>query len=243
MGYRFALLLTDFSEICDAEGGFSGATLGEQTAIEFMQIIAQDRWRPGQKLPSEAELCKVLNIGRSTLREAFRILAFAGILRLRVGEGTYVSDEPSKFLDRVFTQSLLNADKDLDSLWTTRILLEAETAALCAEHASDENLQALGDILSEMRVSMSESWEAFLHHDVQFHQSIANYSQNTILAELLRSVRGLLQGMFASTMQSPSAMELAFSQHLGIFETLKHHEPRAARRAMRSHLARFREGI
>ena len=160
---------------------------------------------------------------------------------MRVGEGTYVSDEPSKFLDRVFTQGLINTERDLDALWHTRILLEKETTALCAEHFSDESLRTLNSLLAGMQESKDRSWEIFLRLDAEFHQSIANYSQNAILAELLRTVRGLLSGMFAGTTQNQSAMELAFAQHVEILEKLKQRDPHAAKRAMGSHLAGFRE--
>jgi DNA-binding FadR family transcriptional regulator len=66
----------------------SRVTLGEQVAAQLAEQISGGRWRPGDRLPSESELCAALRIGRSTLREALKSLAFVGLVQMRPGEGT-----------------------------------------------------------------------------------------------------------------------------------------------------------
>ena len=58
----------------------SRVTLGEQVAAQLSDQIAEGRWKPGEKLPSEAELCFALNIGRSTLREALKKMGRADLI-------------------------------------------------------------------------------------------------------------------------------------------------------------------
>ena len=68
-------------------------TIGEQVALQLAGMISDGRWVAGQKLPSESALCQALSIGRSTLREALKSLAFIGMVRMRAGDGTYVAEK------------------------------------------------------------------------------------------------------------------------------------------------------
>jgi len=63
----------------------SHTTLSEQVALQLATELAAKRWQPGDNLPSEAELCRAFNVGRSTVREALRSLAIIGMIRTRAG--------------------------------------------------------------------------------------------------------------------------------------------------------------
>src|SRR5947207_4416695 len=113
-------------------------SLGEQVALQLADLIAERRWAPGQRLPPEAELCQVLNVGRSTLREALKSLAFIGMVRMRAGDGTYVAEESRGLLHRLLAKGLLKSQKDLEDVCETRLLLETELAALAAERRTPD---------------------------------------------------------------------------------------------------------
>jgi len=115
----------------------SRVTLGEQVAAQLADQITEGRWRPGDKLPSESELCATLHIGRSTLREALKSLAFIGLVQMRPGEGTYVLDGTQLLVDRIRTRGLLKSEKDLQDVGEARMILETELAALAAERADE----------------------------------------------------------------------------------------------------------
>ena len=76
----------------------SRVTLGEQVAAQLAEQISEGRWKPGDRLPSESELCSTMGIGRSTLREALKSLAFVGLVQMRPGEGTTSSTAPGCWL-------------------------------------------------------------------------------------------------------------------------------------------------
>ncbi len=91
-------------------------TLGEQVAAQLSDQIAQGRWKPGEKLPSESELCFAMKIGKSTLREALKALAFVGMVRMRPGEGTYVIEGSGLLIDRIMARGLLKTNKELQDV-------------------------------------------------------------------------------------------------------------------------------
>ena len=88
----------------------SRTTLSEQVAKQLASEIESGRWKPGEKLPSEADLCRVFNVGRSSLREALKSLSFIGLISIRAGGGSYVADERSKYIDRPFPVSYTHLD-------------------------------------------------------------------------------------------------------------------------------------
>ncbi|MDE3180616.1 MAG: FadR family transcriptional regulator [Acidobacteriota bacterium] len=217
-------------------------TLSEQVALQIAERISGGRWAAGQKLPPESALCKTFHVGRSTLREALKSLAFIGLVRMRAGEGTFVAEGPSRFLKHILTQGLLSNEKDVTELCEARILLETELAAICSQRASDQNLASLDQIVVRMGEAIRESGKAFLELDLEFHLRIAEYSQNGVLAQLLRTIRGLLHEVIEKSSQIPGSQTLALEQHRKILEALLQRDERKSRAAMRDHLKTFERG-
>src|SRR5262245_2381152 len=69
-------------------------TLTEIAEQELRQAIARGTFRPGSQLPTEAELCQMLGVSRTVVREALRVLEEDGLLARRHGVGTFVRDHP-----------------------------------------------------------------------------------------------------------------------------------------------------
>ena len=160
----------------------SRVTLSEQVALQLASELTGGRWKPGEKLPSEAELCKAFNVGRSTLREALKSLAFIGLIRMRAGGGSYVCDQPSKYLDGpLFAKGVLNTEKDITDLTEARILLETEVAGLCAQRATEQDFEVLDEILKQMKTAIEQGGDAFRQLDLGFHLAIAGGSKNQVL--------------------------------------------------------------
>lgn len=219
----------------------SRTSLSERVAIEIMRMISTSQWKEGEKLPSEAELCKAFQVGRSTLREALKSLAFVGVVRGRPGEGTYVVGGPTKFIDRVLAQGQLNTEKDVNDLCETRIALETELAALCAERRTAENLQDLESLMQRMQGPLPEGEKQFLDLDVMFHLSIAAGSKNPLLTQLLQTIRGQLQELIMRSLQIPGSRDVACAEHSAIFDAIRQRNQHKARNAMRHHLHTFQK--
>jgi len=214
----------------------SRVTLGEQVAAQLSDQIAEGRWKPGEKLPSEAELCFALNIGRSTLREALKSLAFVGMVQMRPGEGTFVLDGSRHLIDRIMTRGLLKTDKELQDVGETRLLIEGEIAWLSAERADDRDLEQLDALIDEMKRSLNGEGRDFVDLDVEFHMAIAQCAKNQMLFELLSPIRGVLKEWISKSQQVPGIQQNAHKQHIKILTAIRHHEPDKAKHEMRAHL-------
>jgi DNA-binding FadR family transcriptional regulator len=217
----------------------SRVTIGEQVALQLAGMIGEGRWQVGQKLPSEGDLCRALHIGRSTLREALKSLAFIGMVRMRAGDGTYVCEATPGLLDRILARGILKTEKDLADVWETRLVLETELTAMAAERAEPADLDHLRDLLRQSEQSLAAESNHFLELDLEFHLAIANCAKNNVLRRLLSDIRGALIEWIMKSHELPGLRENALIQHRQIFESILDRNPGKAREAMQSHLRTF----
>jgi len=214
-------------------------TLSEQIAMQLAEMISAGRWMPGEKLPSEAELCQAMGVSRSTVREALKSLAFVGLVRMRTGQGTFASEGPPKFLNHLVAHGRLNTAKDVKDLTEARMALETALVALCAQRATPEELEHMESLVGKMGTLLDQGAEDFVQLDLGFHLAIATYARSQILGEFLAGIRGLLQEAMQRSSQFSGDRGTAYAQHQKILEALKERRPRKARSAIRTHLLTF----
>ncbi|HEU0005459.1 MAG TPA: GntR family transcriptional regulator, partial [Terriglobia bacterium] len=128
-------------------------SLSDEIVEQLTGLISRGVLKPGERLPSEKELCLKFGVGRTTIREALRSMAVMGILNGRVGEGTFVSADGQKYLEKALQWGLLIDRKSVNDLVETRLMLESETAYAAAARATEENLQEIEEALEGMRRS------------------------------------------------------------------------------------------
>ena len=214
----------------------SRVTLGEQVAAQIAAQIADGVWRPGDRLPAETELCAALRIGRSTLREALKSLAYVGMVQMRPGEGTYVLDNAQSLADRIRNRGILKSEKELQDVSEARLILETEMAALAADRLEPADIERLEGILREMKTSLEGNGRDYASLDVDFHFAIAQASKNQLLHELLAPIRNVMQEFITKSQELPGIKQNAHESHLKILAALRQRNPEKARREMRSHL-------
>jgi GntR family transcriptional repressor for pyruvate dehydrogenase complex len=218
------------------------ATLSEQVAKRLATRITAGNWQPGAKLPSEAALCKAFNIGRSSLREALTSLAFIGLIRVRPGGGSYVSEQPSAYFTSSWLKSgLLTSAKALSEFVEVRLILGTEVAGLCAERVTPEELDEIGLLVEQMRISIHDS-EEFSQLDVSFHLAMAIAAKNEVLNQILSSVREQTIDLITKSLLLEEGRKNALHGHIKILEAVRQRNPTKAREALRNHLQSFQRG-
>lgn len=211
-------------------------TLGEQVATQLAARISEGTWHPGERLPAESELCATLQIGRSTLREALKSLAYVGMVQMRPGEGTYVLDNAQSLADRIRTHGILKSEKDLQDVSEARLILETELAAMAAERTEPGDLETLEEILRNMKQCLQGDGRDYAALDVGFYLAIAKTSKNQLRYELLAPIRSVLQDFIAKSQEMPGIKENAHEHHAKILAAIRQRNPDKARGEMRSHL-------
>ena len=154
-------------------------------AIESIrELIASKAWKPGDRLPPEAELSAQLGVSRSSTREAVRALVAARVLDVRRGDGTFVTSlAPELLLEGIGVAVELMQEDAILQLIETRRVIEPQVTALAAARASERDL---GDIRSHLAAMRSaDGHAALVRHDSDFHASVAHAGGNPTLAAIL----------------------------------------------------------
>ena len=216
-------------------------SLSDEIVERIIDLISQRVLKPGDRLPSEKDLANQLGVGRTTIREALRSLAVLGVVDGRVGEGTFVSSTNRRYLEKALQWGLLIDRKDVQDLIETRLLLESQTAFWAAHRASQANLQEIEDAIDGMEQSIHDP-ESYLRADLQFHISIAQASQNSILYHLVSMTRGYLQAWIQRSLsrptprKTPQRAEISIQEHRKILQAIRSGNAEGARQAMDAHI-------
>ena len=210
-------------------------SISDEIVDQIMALIASGKLKPGQRLPSERELCKQFGAGRSSLREALRCLGIVGVLNARVGEGTSVALDGGKFFGKIIEWRVITEQHNIEDMLELRIALEGITAANAARRVDVDDLAKLGDLLSKMEASLDHE-ARFAEHDFEFHMTIARSSGNLLVVDLLAMIRRQMEKTLHRVLTLPNARPLSLKEHMAIFNAVKRHDSEAARRAMQVHL-------
>lgn len=144
--------------------------LSDQVAQELQNMIADETYKVGQKLPVENELAQMFSVSRVTVREAVRKLSVMGILDVRQGGGTFVKClTPESFMTPVLPMLALDK-KNLNDIFEVRILIECKSAELAAQNITDAQLEKLKRLLDKMDAcALQEDLDTYNQYDTKFH--------------------------------------------------------------------------
>jgi GntR family transcriptional regulator, transcriptional repressor for pyruvate dehydrogenase complex len=157
--------------------------LGELAARELRERLAAGTWQVGERLPSEVELARQLGVGRSTVREAIRVLVHSGLLETRQGAGTFVVALASapEWEGRVRRAALLE-------VYELREALELQASRLAVARRTDADLDRIERALHEReRCRLAARDEAFVDADLAFHRAVVAAAHNALLEEMFGS--------------------------------------------------------
>jgi GntR family transcriptional repressor for pyruvate dehydrogenase complex len=158
-----------------------------------------------------------------------------GVLTARVGEGTTVAADSSKFLGTVMEWRVITGRFELINLMEVRLALEGLAAASAAERAEEKELAEIEALVIRMRDALEDP-KRFGALDLEFHLSMARASRNQALLDMLTMLRGQLAQVVSTVLQLKDALPLTLQEHEAIVKALLRRNPEAARKAMQVHL-------
>lgn len=177
----------------------------------------------------EPALCKRLEISRTPLREALKVLTAEGLLRHEPRRGCFVSEV---------------TEQDLDDIFPVIALLEGRCAYEAARNASDADLLELA-ALHERLGSHAKASRINDYYATNFaiHEAIILLANNRWLAQAIADLRKILKLSRLKSLAGPGRLAQSLSEHLSIFAALKSRDSEGAEAAMRTHLTRQREAL
>lgn len=215
----------------------------EQVEAQIRGLVENGNCHPGEKLPTEKELCQSLGVGRGTVREALRLLQAKGLVELRPGRGAFAA-EPTGADELDTIEWLVQNEQQLrDAIEIRRALepLAARRMAECGDRDAVRTLAALhGEFLAAVESGEADRIAAL---DERFHNAIVVGSGNRLLLSIHHQINQEIKTFRAKTFRVPQNIRNAVSPHSSILRAIQDADADAAEAAMRAHLDKVQEDL
>lgn len=216
----------------------SRQTVSDQVFEQLKQNLVNGVWKPGEKIPSENELCSLFGISRITVRQALGKLAALGMIETRLGEGSYARNISGGTLLQEILPLLYSSQVSPEQMHSEvtefRRIYEINAAALAAQRITEDELQDLRSALKQMR-SNTADLARYAEADLEFHSLLAGATRNCLIIQINSIISDVLR-LSISEITSGIGTENGLFYHQKLVDACARHDPDAASLAMRKHL-------
>jgi GntR family transcriptional regulator, transcriptional repressor for pyruvate dehydrogenase complex len=212
-------------------------TAGERIAERIVTAIALGEFVPEQRLPTERELATMLEVSRTTVREALQRLQASGYVTTRRGRGggTFVRTDRGPDADGMIARTLMPAWADLTDLLDFRRLVEQLIARTAAERRDDRDIAMIRAAVADYARAADRDASSLADHAL--HQAIARATHNARLVELSARARRDISLGFDAEPYTPQVRHRALHQHPSLAEAVIAGDPGAAARIAAEHFS------
>lgn len=164
-------------------------TPAQQVSYYIKKKLLHRELRPGDRIPTEDELCQKLDVSRTSVREALKSLSAINLITIRRGDGTYISNPEDITFSEAFLFKMLLSNSSMEELLTFREHMEMAVMQTAMINISPEQVEALHDNLIRFDQCILEHPEdsAELHRlDVEFHALLAQATGNKLIEEIYK---------------------------------------------------------
>jgi GntR family transcriptional repressor for pyruvate dehydrogenase complex len=219
----------------DSLGRVSTIPLTPQALVDRLEAdIVARTLAPGERLPSERKLVERFGVSRPIVREVLRRLQERGLIVVHPGRGSFVRELTPTQGHASVDVLVRRGEITVRDLVTARRMLEAEAAALAAEHHTDADAARMREILAAFDASADVGAGAEL--DVAFHEAIAVASGNAVIQIMFGSIRALTHGMVLRSLADRKVSRIGAPIHHTILDAIVAGDADAARAAMTEHI-------
>ena len=208
--------------------------LSQSVADNILSMITiEKRFSAGDKLPNEFDLSEELNVSRTTLREAIRILVAYDILEIQRGKGTFVTENALKQSQELAPLSAIKVNaKDL---YEMRLIFEPEAAYFAALRGTDAEIKRIIDYGKKIEDEILNHGDR-TDNEHAFHKAIAQATHNEFMNKLMPILHQAISKGVVLSLQSDKAIKDTVTDHRLIMEFLEQRNAEGAKNAMRIHI-------
>ena len=215
--------------------------LYERIVSQIEQRIEAGDLKVGDQLPSERELAEQFTVSRTAVREAVKALRQKGLVEIRLGRGTFITNETNDTIRNSLSLLMKIGGKNGSaSLVEVREILEPEIAALAATRITDEDITTMREAVEIMGTALDKV-DLFVEADLDFHLALAEGTQNPLIPILMDSIIDLLREQRKRIGLTKGGLQRGQVHHKRILDAITRRDPEAARQAMQDHLQQVRK--
>lgn len=208
-------------------------SLVDEIVDGIIELIQKSEINTGDKIPNELELCKLLGVGRNTIREAIKILVSKNILIIKRGNGTFVSDNIGIVEDPLGFKFIADKNRLANDILEIRLILEPKIAEYAATNATDEQIKEI-EIACKNVEELILKGEPHMEEDIYFHTKIAQSSGNLVISTLLPIINNSIE--LCINITKSILKEETIKTHNEILDAIKQKDGQKAYDAMKNHL-------
>ncbi|MEO7062037.1 MAG: FCD domain-containing protein [Lapillicoccus sp.] len=210
--------------------------LSERIVDQIEARITSGELLPGQRLPSERDLVVQFGAGRSTIREALRVLEAGGLVRSRPGDplGPEIMVPEPIHLERQLTRLATTSRMSLVELVGSRMILDAAAVRLAARLRTDDEVADMAAAVEAMEAALDGGHDAFSEADLAFHDAVARASHNALVQVCNAAVRDVVLRLVATRLSgeadATALKQLSLEHHRTVLEAIRRGDGAAAAR-------------
>jgi DNA-binding GntR family transcriptional regulator len=203
-------------------------SLHDEVAAQLRDLIFVGELMPGTFL-DEASIAQRLQISRTPLRVALKVLCAEGLVRHEPRRGSFVNEV---------------TEQDLDEIFPVLSLLEGRCAREAALNATDADLQHLQTLQDKLnRHARARRINEYYAANYAIHEAIITLANNRWLAGVIGDLRKIVKLARLQQLHAPGRLEQSLAEHTAVLAALKARDPEGAEAAMRTHLSRQRDAL
>ncbi len=218
------------------------AGLSGYLSQQILELIRNEGLQRGDRLPSVRALAERFSVATPTLREALRRLQANGVLEIRHGSGVYVRNTRERAVIANLGHGYVNRGTILDLL-DARLLIEPRLAELTVRRADEAKVAELERLLGEAERRLDGAAEMLHRANMSFHRAIAEFSGNSILAQIIESLIELYSFEQLAIMSFYDDRLRDHGEHLEILAAIRDGDAERARGLMHRHISGVRSTV
>lgn len=195
-------------------------TLTEQIMEQIASQITTGKLKPGQRLPNERAMGEMFNVTRSRVREALRALSLIGLIEIKPGDGSYVSENKPQLPEETMTWIFHNEIHNLDEIYVARKLIEEEVYLTAVTAVSDDDRIRFQSLIDQMTEVLSRESKPEVYHHLldEYDLLMGRLCGNQIYDKLMQTIVMLRKDFSRKLLNADGAIAHSFKLRLNIHD-------------------------
>ena len=187
----------------------------------FRELLMQKKLKPGGQIPSESVLAENMGVSRGSVREAMKILAALGVVEIRRGNGTYISENIGRSMMDPFLLRLMMNDYDSRQMAEFREMIELDVARAILRNRSGEGIMAMGEAIERMEGAPAKEGveeAGWAEMDLAFHRAMGKATGNVLIEQLYEFILRFFEPTIRQTYRHMGNRAHALAIHKRIYD-------------------------
>lgn len=218
----------------------------ERIVGQIKSLILEGKLKQGDKLPPERELAEILNVSRTSVREAIKTLSAMGLVVIRKGHGVFITQANLESVINRMGDALFISRDEIEQLFEVRKVLETQAAEWAAQRATEEEIFHINSLVLEAKAACEQpdaKAEVMAGYDKAFHNAVIKASHNSIVGMLNNGLLEALAKVRAKTMKVPGRLIQSILDHEEIAKAIMSRDGQRAKKAMYAHIESVEKSI